>query len=96
MAGPDDLQKMDGPLGEKWRWERRLLEQANPGYDDHWRRYRADYCRMLRLLNDQLRRFVRQLQARGLAENTLLFTADHGTMPGTTACSARRSASRSA
>jgi arylsulfatase A-like enzyme len=83
VAGPDDLQKMDGPLGEKWRWERRLLECANPGYDDHWRRYRADYCGMLRLLDDQLRRFVRHLQARGLAENTLLlFTADHGDYAG--------------
>ena len=71
-AGPRGgarTQKMDGPLGEKWRWERRLLEQANPGYDDHWRRYRADYCRMLRLLDDQLRRFVRHLQARAGGEH---------------------------
>ena len=83
VAGPEALEGMGGPLGEKWRWERRLIERAHPGYDDHWRRYRADYCGMLRLIDDQLRRFVQHLEAQGLAENTLLlFTADHGDYAG--------------
>jgi arylsulfatase A-like enzyme len=83
VAGPEALEGKTGPLGEKWRWERRLIERANPGYDAHWRRYRANYCGMLRLLDDQLRRFVGHLEARGLWENTLLvFTADHGDYAG--------------
>jgi arylsulfatase A-like enzyme len=79
VAGPEALEGMEGPLGQKWRWERRLLEGAHPGYDAHWRRYRANYCAMMRLIDDQLRRFVSHLEARGLLDNTLiLFTADHG------------------
>jgi len=78
-AGPEVLAGMGGPLGEKWRWERRMIETAYPGYDDHWRRYRANYCAMMRLVDDQLRRFVAHLEARGLLDDTLLlFTADHG------------------
>lgn len=82
-AGPEALARMAGPLGEKWRWERRLIERSNPGYDAHWRRYRANYCGMLRLIDDQLRRFVDHLRKRGLLDNTLLiFTADHGDYAG--------------
>src|SRR5919202_3749929 len=72
VAGPEALARKTGPLGEKWRWERHLIEASYPGYDAHWRRYRANYCGMLRLLDDQLRRFVGRLQARGLWENTIL------------------------
>jgi arylsulfatase A-like enzyme len=83
VAGPDALERKTGPLGEKWRWERRMLEASHPGYDAHWRRYRANYCGMLRLIDDQLRRFAEHLQARGVWENTiLLFTADHGDYAG--------------
>jgi arylsulfatase A-like enzyme len=82
-AGPEALAHKTGPLGEKWRWERTLLQTAHPGYDDHWRRYRANYCGMLRLIDNQLRRFVEHLALRGLLENTiLLFTADHGDYAG--------------
>ena len=83
IAGPEALERKSGPLGEKWRWERRLLEGMHPGYDAHWRRYRANYCGMLRLIDDQLRRFIAHLQSRGLWDNTiLLFTADHGDYAG--------------
>jgi arylsulfatase A-like enzyme len=82
-AGPEDLANKTGPLGEKWRWERAMIDAAYPGYDDHWTRYRANYCGMLRLLDDQLRRFVTHLQERGIWENTILFfTADHGDYTG--------------
>ncbi|MDQ3700266.1 MAG: sulfatase-like hydrolase/transferase [Chloroflexota bacterium] len=80
---PDALERKSGPLGQKWRWERRLIEGIYPGYDAHWRRYRANYCGMLRLLDDQIRRFVDHLRTRGVLENTLLvFTADHGDYAG--------------
>ena len=83
IAGPEALAEKGGPLGEKWRWERDLLERAHPGYDEHWRRYRANYCGMLRLIDDELRRFVEHLEARGELENTIiLFTADHGDYAG--------------
>ncbi len=83
VAGPEALARKGGPLGEKWRWERALIERIRPGYDAHWRRYRASYCGMLRLLDDQIRRFVEHLRSRGLLESTLLvFTADHGDYAG--------------
>jgi arylsulfatase A-like enzyme len=83
IAGPEALATKTGPLGEKWRWERALLESKHPGYDDRWRRYRANYCGMLRLIDDQLKRFVEHLEVRGLLENTIiLFTADHGDYAG--------------
>jgi len=83
VAGPEALARKTGPLGEKWRWERQIIEAANPGYDANWLRYRASYCGMLRLIDDQLRRFVNHLAARGLLDNTIiLFTADHGDYAG--------------
>ena len=82
-AGPEALAAKPGPLGGKWRWEREMLEHAHPGYDARWRRYRANYCGMLRLLDDQLQRFVGHLRSRNLLDNTLiLITADHGDYAG--------------
>jgi arylsulfatase A-like enzyme len=79
IAGPEAAQVK----GSKWRWMQRLLEEKLPGHDAHWRRYRANYCGMLRLLDDQIRRFVGCLEASGLRENTLLIvTADHGDYAG--------------
>ena len=44
--------------GGTYTWLRRLIEEKRPGYDDEWRRYRANYCGMLRLIDDQLRRLL--------------------------------------
>lgn len=74
-AGPEATERK----GPKWRWERRLIEATHPGYDRHWRRYRANYCGMMRLIDDQLRRFFAYLESAGLLDDTLVvFTADHG------------------
>jgi arylsulfatase A-like enzyme len=79
VAGPEEAERRGG----KWLWERTTIERSRPGYDAHWRRYRANYCGMLRLIDDQVRRFCAHLEARGLLENTLvLFTADHGDYAG--------------
>ena len=79
VAGPEVLEHK----GAKWRWERRMIQQRQPEYDPHWRRYRANYCGMLRLIDDQVARFVGHLEKRGLMENTiLLFTSDHGDYAG--------------
>ncbi len=74
-AGPEAI----AGKGAKWRWERALLESKNPGYDRHWRRYRANYLGMIRLIDDQLRRFAAHLERRGLTGNTLVvYVSDHG------------------
>lgn len=75
IAGPEAARAKGG----KWAWLQRLIEEKRPDYDAHWRRYRANYCAMIRLIDDQIRRFVEHLQARGAWENTILiFTSDHG------------------
>lgn len=69
--------------GPKWRWMQRLWEAKRPGYDAQWRRYRADYCGMLRLIDDQIARFIGGLAAAGVLDDTLvLFTSDHGDYAG--------------
>lgn len=79
IAGPEGA-AIKGP---QWRWLRRLIEEKVPGYDAHWRRYRANYCGMVRLIDDQIRRFVAALEARHLLKDTLLiFTSDHGDYAG--------------
>jgi len=74
-AGPEALDSK----GPKWRWQRRMMEKRHPGYDEQWRRYRANYCGMLRLIDDQVRRFVGHLEHRGLMKDTIvIFASDHG------------------
>lgn len=69
--------------GPKWRWLQRLVEEKRPGSRDGWRRYRANYCGMIRLIDDQIRRFVGELESRGLRDNTLfIFASDHGDYAG--------------
>ena len=75
IAGPEAARAKGG----KWAWLQRLIEEQRPDYDAHWRRYRANYCGMIRLIDDQIRRFVAYLDAQGLIDNTLfIFTSDHG------------------
>ena len=79
IAGPEAALAKGGA----WKWLRQTIERKRPTYDGRWRRYRANYCGMLRLIDDQIRRFVGHLEARGLRENTLLvFLADHGDYAG--------------
>lgn len=69
--------------GPRWRWLQRLLEEKRPGYDTLWRRYRATYCGMMRLIDDELARFLAHLERGGLAGNTVvLFLSDHGDFAG--------------
>ncbi len=69
--------------GPKWRWMQTLIEEKRPGYREQWRRYRANYCGMLRLIDDQLRRFAQHLESQGLLDNTLfVFVSDHGDYAG--------------
>jgi len=79
IAGPEAAREKGG----SWWWLRQLIERKRTGYDGRWRRYRANYCGMLRLIDDQIRRFVDHLETEGVLENTLLiFLADHGDYAG--------------
>lgn len=79
MAGPDTAPTK----GEAWAWLQQLVERKRPGYDRLWRRYRATYCGMLRMVDDQLRRFTEFLQAEDVWKNTILIiTSDHGDYVG--------------
>jgi arylsulfatase A-like enzyme len=74
-VGPEALDKK----GFKWHWLRELEQDANPGYDLHWRRTRSNYLGMLRLIDDQIGRLVNFLDQRKLRENTLIvYLSDHG------------------
>ena len=67
----------------KWQWTRRLGEHAYPNYDDLIPRARANYFGMLRLLDDQVRRFVDFLRDEQILDNTLvIFMSDHGDFVG--------------
>jgi arylsulfatase A-like enzyme len=69
--------------GAKWRWLQKVVREKFPGYDENWRRYRANYCGMLRLLDDQIGRFLEYLERTGLREKTIIvFTSDHGDFVG--------------
>ncbi len=71
---------LDG-LDWRFRWLRTLIEEKRPGYDEEWRRYRANYLGMLRLLDDQIARLLDGLGDH--LENTLVISlSDHGDLFG--------------
>lgn len=73
LAGPEVLSQ----LGWRYRWLHELIEEKRPGFDQEWRRYRANYLGMLRLIDDQIGRLVDHLGER--AEDTVfIFLSDHG------------------
>lgn len=74
-AGPEKL----GEVGYRIQWEYRMQQDASPQTERLWRRYLSNYMGMLRLIDDQIKRLIAHLDAKGLRENTLfLFTSDHG------------------
>lgn len=89
MFRPEDMPERVGDSATTearrgaWAWLRHLFEEKRPGYDADWRRYRAVYAGMLRMLDDQIARFVGHLKATGKFDNTiLLFMSDHGDYVG--------------
>ena len=69
--------------GFKYQWCRDSFLKAFPDFAEHLPRARANYLGLLRLLDDQVRRFVTFLADAGLRENTiLLFLSDHGDFVG--------------
>ncbi|HLH74414.1 MAG TPA: sulfatase-like hydrolase/transferase, partial [Chloroflexota bacterium] len=69
--------------GFKFEWTHRLGKAVFPDYDEIVPRARSNYFGMLRLIDDQVRRFVEFIDRQGLRENTLLvFVSDHGDFAG--------------
>ncbi len=69
--------------GFKYEWCRDSFEKAFPDFAEHLPRARANYLGLLRLLDDQVKRFVTYLEETGLRENTIiLFLSDHGDFVG--------------
>ena len=89
MFPPDDLPPTlsdEGALphkGFKFEWTRHIGEVAFSDYGEQIPRARANYFGMLRLIDDQVRRFGEFLEAEGIAEDTLVvFVSDHGDFVG--------------
>ena len=69
--------------GFKYQWLRHIGETAFPDYADQLPRARSNYLGMLRLLDDQVKRFFDYLDSNGLRDNTIvIFLADHGDYVG--------------
>jgi len=69
--------------GFKFTWMYDLQKKANPDHDEMLNRSRANYHGMLRLIDDQTKRFVQYLEDSGVRDNTLLvYISDHGDFVG--------------
>jgi arylsulfatase A-like enzyme len=69
--------------GNKWVLQHKMLEMGYPGFEKNIPRIRSNYYGMLRLIDDQIKRFVDFLKQKQLDENTIIiFVADHGDFAG--------------
>jgi arylsulfatase A-like enzyme len=69
--------------GFKFQFTRQLGERAFPDYDKQVVRARSNYFGMLRLIDDQIKRFVQSLKEKGIYDNTIIiFLSDHGDFVG--------------
>ncbi|UVY84816.1 sulfatase-like hydrolase/transferase [Brachybacterium sp. NBEC-018] len=75
-----DTSVLDG-MDWRFRWLHRLFEEKRPGFDDDWRRYRANYLGMLRLIDDQIGRVLDAIAAAG-RDTIVVVLADHGDFLG--------------
>ncbi|WP_193105125.1 sulfatase-like hydrolase/transferase [Brachybacterium sp. FME24] len=75
-----DASVLDG-MDWRFRWLHRLIEEKRPGFDRQWRRYRANYLGMLRLIDDQIGRLLDAI-AEGGRETIIVVLSDHGDFVG--------------
>lgn len=70
--------------GPRYEWLRKTWERVLTGdIEKRILRVRSNYLGMLRLLDDQFKRLIEGLEARGLRENThVVYLADHGDFVG--------------
>ena len=69
--------------GFKWRFTREIGKTAFPDYDEQREYARTNYHGMLRMIDDQVQRFIAHLESRGVVDDTLIvFMSDHGDFVG--------------
>lgn len=69
--------------GNKWVLQKTMMRKGYPEFEKNIPRIRSNYYGMLRLIDDQIKRFAGFLEAENLAENTVvIFVADHGDFAG--------------
>lgn len=69
--------------GEKFIQLNEMMEQGHKGYGKNLQQLRSTYMGMIRMLDDQMRRFVNGIKNIGLYENTVfVITSDHGDYAG--------------
>lgn len=67
----------------KYRWIKSIWNKIMPDFDKTIPRTRLNYCGMLRLIDDQVKRFVDFLDDKKIKDNTLIiYLADHGDFVG--------------
>lgn len=82
-----ELQSSAADLAEKgysFVWERKAWELVlGENIEERILRTRSNYYGMLRLIDDQFKRFIEGLEERGLRDNTVVvFLSDHGDLVG--------------
>lgn len=69
--------------GFKYQWLRHIGETVFSDYGEQLIRSRSNYFGMLRLIDDQVKRFVEYLDAKNLRDDTIvIFLSDHGDYVG--------------
>ena len=69
--------------GYSYKWLRGMFEEIIPNFDEKMPRTRSSYLGMMRLIDDQIKRFVEFLKEKDVLNNTLIvFLADHGDFVG--------------
>ena len=69
--------------GFKYQWLRHIGETAFADYAEQLPRARSNYFGMLRLIDNQIKRFFDYLDSTGLRDNTIvIYVADHGDFVG--------------
>jgi len=83
LPKPDADEEALGVKGFKFQWCRESFIKAFPDFVQQLPRMRSNYMGMLRLIDDQVKRFVQFLDTQGLRENTIIvFLSDHGDFVG--------------
>lgn len=66
-----------------WRWNLEQLRKAFPDFDQTRDRARSNYHGLLRMVDDQIRRFVLFLESKNIRDRSILMiTSDHGDFVG--------------
>lgn len=69
--------------GEKFIQLNKMMEMGHKGYGNNLERLRTTYMGMIRMIDDQMSRFISGMKKLGLYENTIfVITSDHGDYAG--------------